>query len=102
MLAKNGYKPVMRFDMFSGNQNRATDAPAVEWMNDETHINRGGRPPLAPHKARSSRVVTFVTDNELCKLQDLAAEENLSLSAVCHLLINESLTAHNNKSRKQG
>ena len=71
-------------------------------MIDKTNVHRGGRPPLAPHKVRSSRVVTFVTDGELYKLQNLAAAEKLSLSAVCHLLINESLTARKNKSQEQG
>jgi len=50
-----------------------------------------GRPAYPPERVRGNRVVTFVTDRELSHLLRLAESEELSMSAVCHQLIGESL-----------
>jgi len=48
---------------------------------------------LAVDEARSNRIVTFVTNAELCKIQDLAHAEQQSISSACHQLICRSLAA---------
>ncbi len=50
-----------------------------------------GRPGQAPEKARSNRVVTFVTGGELEDLEQIAQEEDRSLSAVVHRIIAQHL-----------
>ena len=50
-----------------------------------------GRPSTAPEKARSERVVTFVTNSELAKLEQIAEWEDRSLSAVVHRIIVQHL-----------
>ena len=52
---------------------------------------RPGRPPSPPDKVRANRLVTFVTNSELSELARLAASRELSMSAICHQLIGESL-----------
>lgn len=52
---------------------------------------RLGRPPSPPDKVRPHRIVTFVTDREMSQLLRLAESEDMSMSAVCHRLIGESL-----------
>ena len=52
---------------------------------------RRGRPGLAPDQARSHRVVTFVTVDELEGLEQIAQEEERSLSAVVHRIIEQHL-----------
>ena len=52
---------------------------------------RLGRPRLNPETARSNRVVTFVTNSELAKLERIAEQERISLSAVVHqVLVDDS------------
>ncbi len=48
---------------------------------------RLGRPRLNPETARSNRVVTFVTNSELAKLERIAEQERISLSAVVYRII---------------
>ena len=52
---------------------------------------RRGRPMRVPKEARSKRVVTFVTDQELSGLEQIADEEGRSLSAVVHRIIAQHL-----------
>jgi len=46
-----------------------------------------GRPCRNPETVRSSRVVTFVTKSELAKLERIAEQERISLSAVVHRIL---------------
>jgi len=55
------------------------------------HRPRRGRPSQAPDVARSNRVVTFVTGRELEGLEQIAQEEDRSLSAVVHRIIEQHL-----------
>ena len=55
-----------------------------------TRLKRG-RPSQSLEKARSNRVVTFVTNSELEKLEQIAWEEDRSLSAVVHRIIAQHL-----------
>jgi len=48
---------------------------------------RLGRPRLNPETARSNRVVTFVTNSELVKLERIAEQERISLSAVVYRIL---------------
>ena len=48
---------------------------------------RFGRPCLNPEKARSNRLVTFVTNSELTNLELIADEKGMSLSAVVHKIL---------------
>ena len=52
---------------------------------------RFGRPCLNPEKARSNRLVTFVTNSELAKLERKADQERVSLSAAIHRILSEFL-----------
>lgn len=52
-------------------------------------IQRPGRPRLSPEEARSNRVVTFVTDRQLKALEQIAREEDRSLSFVVCRIIGE-------------
>jgi len=48
---------------------------------------RLGRPRLNPETARSNRVVTFVTNSELAKLERIAEQKRISLSAVVYRIL---------------
>ena len=48
---------------------------------------RMGRPRRNPETVRSNRVVTFVTKSELAKLERIAEQEKISLSAVVHRIL---------------
>ncbi len=50
-----------------------------------------GRPRLPRSKARSRRVVTFVTESEMKELRRLSAARQKSLSALCCQLIRAAL-----------
>jgi hypothetical protein len=50
-----------------------------------------GRPSQVPEAARSNRVVTFVTNRELESLEQIAYEEDRSLSAVVHRIVVQHL-----------
>ena len=56
-----------------------------------TRIKRMGRPRLNPETVRSNRIVTFVTNSELAKLERIADQESVSLSAVVHRILSEFL-----------
>ena len=56
---------------------------------------RRGRPPAPPGTARSQRVVTFVTDGELLRLQQWAESRGLPLSALVHELLAKQVAAEN-------
>ena len=46
-----------------------------------------GRPRRPAHDVRSNRVVTFLTASELQRLEDIAVDEDRSLSSVVHRII---------------
>lgn len=48
---------------------------------------RMGRPHRNPETVRSNRVVTFVTKSELAKLERIAEQERISLSAIVHRIL---------------
>ncbi len=53
-----------------------------------------GRPPGPPQKVRPNRVVTYVTNAELAKLERIADREGKPLSAVVHQILSRSLERH--------
>jgi len=50
-----------------------------------------GRPRLNPETVRSNRIVTFVTNSELAKLERTADQESVSHSAIVHQILSEFL-----------
>ena len=48
---------------------------------------RMGRPRRNPESVRSNRIVTFVTNRELAKLERMTEQERKSLSAVVHRIV---------------
>ncbi len=52
-----------------------------------TGRQRLGRPRLNSEEARSNRIVTFVTNSEMVKLERIADQERRSLSAVVHRIL---------------
>ena len=52
---------------------------------------RMGRPRRNPETVRSNRVVTFVTKSELAKLEHIAEQNRISLSASIHLILTNFL-----------
>ena len=50
-----------------------------------------GRPPKAPDEARSRRTVTFLTEGEYRKLENIARRNNLSISSAAHHLLLQSI-----------
>jgi len=56
-----------------------------------TRNKRMGRPPLNPETVRCHRIVTFVTNSELAKLERKADQERVSLSAAVHRILSEFL-----------
>jgi hypothetical protein len=52
-----------------------------------------GRPPKPVEEARSRRTVTFLTEEEHSKLVDIARRNNLSISAVAHKLLIQSINS---------
>ena len=53
-----------------------------------------GRPPGPPQRVRPNRVVTYVTNAELAKLERIADREAKPLSAVVHQILSKSLDRH--------
>ncbi len=51
-----------------------------------------GRPPLAPDRVRSQRVVTFLTVPELEQLDALAKQSQESLSSTCRVILTEYIS----------
>lgn len=58
-----------------------------------------GRPPSPPQKVRSKRVVTYVTNAELAKLERIADREAKPLSTVVHQILTRSLELHRSHPR---
>ncbi len=52
-----------------------------------------GRPPLNPEEVRNNRIVTFVTNREMMKLERIAEQEGRSLSATVHHILSKFLMA---------
>ena len=50
-----------------------------------------GRPRLNLETVRCNRIVTFVTNSELAKLEHKANQERVSLSAAVHRILSEFL-----------
>ena len=57
----------------------------------EENRRKMGRPRKNPDQTRSNRIVTFVTNAELAKLDQVAGEDKMSLSAVVHKSIRNFL-----------
>jgi hypothetical protein len=58
-------------------------------MNDHTssHSPKRGRPKSAANLSRPNRIVTFVTDRELERLESITLKEERSMAAVVHRII---------------
>lgn len=52
---------------------------------------RLGRPPSPREKVRRNRIVTFLTDQQLTKLQELAERDGTSLSLACFDVLKQHL-----------
>ena len=50
-----------------------------------------GRPRLNPETVRSNRIVTFVNNSEMAKLERKADQERESLSSAVHQILSEFL-----------
>ena len=50
-----------------------------------------GRPRLNPETVRSNRIVTFVTNSEMAKLECKADQESVSLSSAVHQILSKFL-----------
>lgn len=59
---------------------------------------RMGRPPGLRKKVRSNRVVTFVTDSDLEKLERMADAERSSLSLVVNRILSRYLESQHGRS----
>jgi len=55
--------------------------------------NKLGRPRLPRGATRPHRIVTFVTDDELTRIERIVKDSNKSLSAVCHELLVKNLSS---------
>jgi hypothetical protein len=51
-----------------------------------------GRPPKPAEEARSRRTVTFLTESEHSKLVEIARRNNLSVSALAHKFLSQSIS----------
>lgn len=60
-------------------------------MNSSTR-RRPGRPAGHPQRIRPNRIVSFVTDRELERIQELAAVSGQSQSATVHALMSFALS----------
>ncbi len=70
------------------------DPVVVRSRSDSPTSDRGrrfGRPPLPRDKARSERVVSFVTPGEFQALKELADARGESVSAAVHLILSSAL-----------
>lgn len=50
-----------------------------------------GRPPAPRDEVRRNRIVTFVTDEELNYLKDLATRSEITLSLACYQMIKQQI-----------
>jgi len=55
--------------------------------------NKLGRPRLPRGTARPNRIVTFVTDDELARIEWIVKDSKKSLSSVCHELLVKNLSS---------
>ena len=55
--------------------------------NRQRDKTKRGRPRLDRHQVRSHRIVTFVTEAELERLEQAALDDDRSMSAVVHRII---------------
>jgi hypothetical protein len=64
-------------------------------MDDEKWLESPprGRPPKPVAEARTRRTVTFLTEGEYNKLVDIARRNNMSISAVAHKLLIQSISS---------
>lgn len=58
---------------------------------DNAGRRRRGRPPTSPDRARSHRVVTFVTEAEYLQLEEIAVREDRSLASVLYRIVSKHL-----------
>ena len=67
----------------------------TDWRSERapTEVRRRGRPPVPEEKARSQRVVTFVTRDELEALKTMANGTGCTLSSAVYGLIRRGLKA---------
>ncbi len=63
----------------------------MKTVNQDIRRPRMGRPRLNPETVRSNRIVTFVTNSEMAKLERTADQERVSLSSVVHQILSEFL-----------
>lgn len=59
--------------------------------NPERGRPRLGRPPAPKEEVRSNRIVTFLTDQQLAKLRELAERDRTSLSRACYRVLRRHL-----------
>ena len=52
---------------------------------------RLGRPRMNPEAARSKRIVTFITNSDLAKLERIVEQEKSSISSIVHRILSEFL-----------
>jgi hypothetical protein len=75
----------------TGNNNTRQETPAEGarkiMTKRESDCSQRGRPRLSRDRVRSNRVVTFVTQAELERLEQMALHDDRSLSAVVHRII---------------
>jgi hypothetical protein len=65
-------------------------------MTDETpefEVRPLGRPPMPVEEARTRRTVTFLTEEEHRKLVEIAKRNNMSISALAHKLLMQSISS---------
>jgi len=73
------------------NRTEITKVFFMEKRQEDENRRKMGRPRKNPDQARSNRIVTFVTNAELAKLDQVAGENKMSLSAVVHKSIRDFL-----------
>ena len=73
------------------NRTEITKVFFMKKRQEEENRRKMGRPRKNPDQTRSNRVVTFVTNAELAKLDQVAGENKMSLSAVVHKSIRDFL-----------
>jgi hypothetical protein len=59
---------------------------------DGPKVKVRGRPPKAPEEARTRRTATFLTEAEYSKLVEIARRNNMSISALAHKLLIQSIS----------
>jgi hypothetical protein len=58
---------------------------------DAQYVHTRGRPPKPPEEVRIRRTVTFLTENEYSKLVEIARRNDMSISALAHKLLIQSM-----------